>query len=123
MKYLKYTSTELTQNGLIDPSGRFFPCEFTGHNDLWDNLRENGLPEQSLDTDKRWIKVSTGIFADMTVFVMLGPLVTGRQKRVVEKIVEKFGLLKKKRSFVIVGYRDVLHRDENDKLKWDRAKE
>lgn len=123
MKYFKYSSTELTQNGLIDPSGRFFPCEFTGHNDLWDNLRANGLPEQELATDKRWIKVSTGIFKDMTVFVMLGPLVTGKQKIVVEKIVEKFGLLKKNRSYAIVGYRDVLHRDDDGKLKWDRTKE
>ena len=120
--WAKYSTEEVGRNGLVDPDGRFYPCPFTGHNDLWETLRSAGLPESELESEKKWVKVSTGIFFGVTVFVMNGDRLTARQKLTVEKIaVQEQDYLFKDNSWINVGYGDILTYDkETGKLKWER---
>ena len=116
----KLAGKGLSQNGLIDPKGNFYMCEFTGHNDLYDRLKELGLPQSDRESERHWIKVSTGIFKDSTVFVMHGHLITGRQKVIVEKIVDMFSLLKDD-GYLMVGYGNYICKTESG-YRWEKDK-
>jgi hypothetical protein len=119
--YVSLASDEVTKNGLIDPRGRFYPCPFTGHNDLWDRLRETGLGDRAAGEEGGWIKVSSGIWTGMTVFVLLDKHITVWQKQTVERIVREHKIMDQPDSerFIQVGYGNFLVRDTEGNMRWE----
>ncbi len=108
-------------NGWLDPRGTFYPCSFTGHNDLVDALKRLIREEDWRDPDTGWIKISTGMFIGITVFVTFCPNVTGKQKVTLEKFAVKHKLISKDGDHIsIINTGLILHR-EDGKLKWDRS--
>lgn len=121
-EYLKLAAIDgfPSRNGWIDKKGRFFPCPFTGHNDLLDRIKEQGLPQDEFDNlEHDWIKVSCGIFIGMTVFITMGNLLTGKQKLAIQNYIKVYPEAMKDGEFIHVGKYTLY--TEDGKLKWEKT--
>lgn len=120
MEYLRLADPTYEKAvGWIDMKGNFYPCSYTGHMDLMEELQDLGLDQDKTfrQIEEMWVKVTHDVCGKVLVLTY-APHLTPYQKVTIEKIILKHDMLDEG-EWTLIADQEV--RLEDGKVRFYRA--